>query len=111
MCHAYKEKREEKVMERTELSCQESIRTHGRNCSYNWEYMMQTPSSRDERSGGSTSEQNILLQKSHQKNKYLGSLLCKIHRTILKMNKGGTRTDRPKNKEIDDYKKDLTFKR
>ena len=44
-----------------------------------------------------------LLQKSYEKGKHLGCSLCKILGTIIKMNKGGNQTNRPKDKKIDDY--------
>ena len=43
-----------------------------------------------------TSQNQNLLQKSDQRNKYLGSLLCKIPRTLLKMDKRGNQTYGPK---------------
>ena len=52
-----------------------------------------------------------LEQKSHQRNKHLSSLPCKILLTILKMVKGGTQTNWPKNKQIDDGVQLLTLER
>ena len=49
-----------------------------------------------------TSRNEALQQKSHQRNKRPGSLPCKVLRTILKMDKTGTQTNRPNDKEIKD---------
>ena len=52
-----------------------------------------------------------LLQKSHQRNKHLGSTPCKILVTILRFDKGRTQTNRPKNKKADDHTLGLTPER
>ena len=44
-----------------------------------------------------------LQQKSHQKDKYLGSSSCKILETILDMDKRGTKGNGLEYKEADDY--------
>ena len=51
----------------------------------------------------STSEEENLLKKSHQKTKHYGCLPCNILKTILKMDKGGTQINEPKHKEADIY--------
>ena len=43
------------------------------------------------------------LQKSHQRDKYLGSSPCKLLGIILKIEKIGSYTDGPQDKEIGDY--------
>ena len=52
------------------------------------------------------SRNQTLLQKFHQKDKPSGSPLYKLFETILKMEKGRTQINAPKNKEIHDYAKD-----
>ena len=49
-----------------------------------------------------TSQNQDLQQKSHQRIKFLCIGPCKIFGTILKMDKGGTQTNRPKDKKVDD---------
>ena len=49
------------------------------------------------------SQNQALLQKSHQRDKHLGSPPCKILGTIPKMDKGRTQTNGPKDKKVDDY--------
>ena len=41
-------------------------------------------------------------QKSRRRNKQPGSLSWKILRTLLKMDLGGTQTNRPEDKKVDD---------
>ena len=62
-------------------------------------------------SGDETSGKQSQQQKSHQKDKHQGSTSYKILWTILKMDKGGTQRNGPKDKEIDDYAQDLKSKR
>ena len=52
-----------------------------------------------------------MLQKSNQRNKYLGSPSCKILGTILRINKGGTQTYRQREKKVDDYAQSFTSER
>ena len=47
-----------------------------------------------------------LQQKFHQENEHLGRPPCKILKTILKRNKGGTQTNGPKDKDIDEDAQD-----
>ena len=56
-----------------------------------------------------TSRNQAQQQKSHQRDKHQGSSLK--YSTILKMDKGGTQTNGPKDKEIDDYAPGLTPER
>ena len=49
------------------------------------------------------SQNQTLLQKSLQKNKHFGSPSCKILVTIPITNKGGTQTNGPKDKKVEDY--------
>ena len=58
-----------------------------------------------------TSQNKILLQKSHQKDKNLGNPPSKILGTILKMIKGGTQTNRPEDKNVNDNAQGLMSKR
>ena len=55
-----------------------------------------------------TFRDQALLQKSHQRNTHLSGLSDKILGTIVKIDKGGTQTDPPKDKKIDDYAQSLT---
>ena len=48
-----------------------------------------------------TSWNQALQQKSHQRNKHLGSSPCKIQWTIFKIVKEGTQTNRPKKIDVD----------
>ena len=57
------------------------------------------------------SQDHVLQQKSHQKNKHLGSPFCKILGAILKMDKRGTRTNGPEDKKDDDNEQSFTLKR
>ena len=50
-----------------------------------------------------TARNYAVWQKSHQKNKHLDIPPCKIHRTILNWDKGGTQTNRQKDKRVDNY--------
>ena len=44
----------------------------------------------------------VLLQKSHQRDKHMGSLPCKIIGIILTVDKGSTQTNGLKDKKVDD---------
>ena len=48
---------------------------------------------------------------SHQRDKHLDSLPCKILSTILKMDNGATKTNGPKDKKIDEYVQGFISKR
>ena len=48
-----------------------------------------------------TSQIQVLKQKSHERNKHMGSHLYEILGTIVNIAKGGIQTNRPQNKEID----------
>ena len=58
-----------------------------------------------------TSPNQVLQQKSYQRDKHLGSLPCKTLWTIFKMDREGTQAHGPKNKKFDDYAYGLTSKR
>ena len=49
-----------------------------------------------------TARNQALPQKSHQRDKLMGNLPCKIHGTILKIDKWWTQTNVPKDKKIED---------
>ena len=55
-----------------------------------------------------TSLNKALQKKSRQRKKHLGSPLSNILWTILRIDKGGTRTNGLKDKEINDFAKVLT---
>ena len=60
---------------------------------------------------GKTSGNQALWQKSHRRNKQLGSIPCKILGTILKMDKEETQTNGPEGKKVDNDAQGFTFKR
>ena len=57
------------------------------------------------------SRSQVLQKKSHQRDKHLANLPCEILRTIFTMDLGGTLTNGPEDKKIDEYAPGLTSKR
>ena len=57
---------------------------------------------------GKNSGNQAVQQKYHQSEKHLGSPLCKILVAILKMEKGRTQTNWPKDKKVDDHAQGFT---
>ena len=63
---------------------------------------------RESQKNKETSRNQSRQQKSHQKNKHLYISPWELFWTIRKMDKGGTQTNRIKDKKIDDNIQDLT---
>ena len=109
---ALKNNERRETTERKELPNQESIKTLLRK-NYKYSGILEADTVKHERkskkrvSQKKTSRNQSLLQKSQQRNKQLGKLFW----TFLKVDKGGTQTNRPKHKDIDDYAQGLTPER
>ena len=58
-----------------------------------------------------TSLNQTLLQKSHKRDKHLGSPSWRVLGTILRMNKGRTSTNEPEDKKVDDDAQSLTSRK
>ena len=57
------------------------------------------------------SPNQTLRQKSHQRNKYLGCLPCKIFWIILEIDLGRTHANGPRDMRVNDDAQDLIFER
>ena len=105
--------------ERIELLNQKSIKTFGVKENYKHLGILEKIQSNKQRwkkrmttkKNEKNSAYQTLLQKFHQRNKYMGCHPFKIVGTILKMNKGVIETNGPNDNKIDAYEQGLTSER
>ena len=120
MCHTQNERR--KKTEWIELPNQKRIRRLGeKEITSIWKNWKWTPSNKQRwnekfkkwvlRMNEKTFRNQILQQKNHQRNKYLGSAPSKIPKTILTMDKKKIKTNVPEDKKVDNDAQLLAFER